>query len=49
VKINPKALIVELEEQKDGVTLEELAEELPESAPRYFSVSRYSLVGSEGD
>ncbi|KZV71650.1 glia maturation factor beta [Peniophora sp. CONT] len=47
VKINKKELIMEEVEQFDNISLDDLAEELPESAPRYVVMS-YELAHDDG-
>nr|GAT60069.1 predicted protein [Mycena chlorophos] len=47
IKINKAKLIMEEVEQFDGVTIEELAEELPENSPRYVLVT-YELTHPDG-
>ncbi|KAI0031822.1 glia maturation factor beta [Vararia minispora EC-137] len=47
VKINKQKLIMEEAEQFDDITMEDLAEELPESSPRYVMLS-YELNHSDG-
>jgi len=47
VKINKRQLIMEVVERFDDTSLEELAEELPEAAPRYVVLS-YDLVHQDG-
>ena len=39
VKINPKKLLVEVEDVQDDVDLEDFKEELPEGSPRFMVVS----------
>jgi len=45
VKVNKQALVVEVEEQNDEITFEELVDELPDSAPRFcvFSAGSWDL------
>ncbi|KAF8350479.1 hypothetical protein F5887DRAFT_1069493 [Amanita rubescens] len=40
VKINRNRLVMELEEKHDDTTIEDLAKELPENAPRFILLSR---------
>jgi len=47
VKINKQKLIMEEVERFDDVSLEDLAEELPEASPRYVVLS-YNLVHNDG-
>jgi hypothetical protein len=47
IKINKQKLIMEEVEQFDSITLEDLAEELPENSPRYVVLS-YELDHSDG-
>ncbi|KAF8643763.1 hypothetical protein AX16_008782 [Volvariella volvacea WC 439] len=47
IKVNKQKLIVEEVEQFDSISIEELAEELPENAPRYVVLS-YELHHSDG-
>ncbi|PCH37838.1 glia maturation factor beta [Wolfiporia cocos MD-104 SS10] len=47
VKINKQKLIMEEVEQFDNITIEDLAEELPENAPRYVLLS-HELNHSDG-
>ncbi|KAI0345317.1 maturation factor [Trametopsis cervina] len=47
VKINKQKLIMEEVEQFDDISIEDLAEELPENAPRYVVLS-YELNHSDG-
>ncbi|KAL0066461.1 hypothetical protein AAF712_006504 [Marasmius tenuissimus] len=47
IKINKQKLIMEEVEQFDNVSMEELAEELPENSPRYVVLS-YELNHSDG-
>ncbi|KAI0256665.1 glia maturation factor beta [Lactifluus subvellereus] len=47
VKINKQKLIMEEVERFDNISLEDLAEELPESSPRYVVLS-YNLVHGDG-
>ncbi|KAF8635497.1 hypothetical protein AX17_003887 [Amanita inopinata Kibby_2008] len=47
VKINKKELVMETEERFDNISIEELAEELPENAPRYVLLS-YQLSYPDG-
>ncbi|KAI0818645.1 hypothetical protein BC629DRAFT_1587993 [Irpex lacteus] len=47
VKINKQKLIMEEVEQFDNISLEDLAEELPENAPRYVVLS-YELAHDDG-
>ncbi|KAF8586550.1 maturation factor, partial [Ramaria rubella] len=47
VKINKQKLIMEEVEQFDSITLEDLAEELPENSPRYVLLS-YELDHKDG-
>ncbi|KAH9981323.1 glia maturation factor beta [Lactifluus volemus] len=47
VKINKQKLIMEQVETFDNISLEDLAEELPEASPRYVVLS-YNLVHSDG-
>jgi len=47
VKINKQKLIMEEVEQFDEISLEDLAEELPENSPRYVVLS-YELNHSDG-
>ncbi|EIM89995.1 glia maturation factor beta [Stereum hirsutum FP-91666 SS1] len=47
VKINKQKLIMEEVEQFDNISLEDLAEELPENSPRYVVLS-YELHHSDG-
>ncbi|KAI0093847.1 maturation factor [Irpex rosettiformis] len=47
VKINKQRLIMEEVEQFDNISLEDLAEELPENAPRYVVLS-YELAHNDG-
>ncbi|KAF8417015.1 maturation factor [Boletus edulis BED1] len=47
VKINKKDLVMEEEDQFDNVSIEELAQELPESSPRYVVLS-YELKHKDG-
>ncbi|TDL24843.1 glia maturation factor beta [Rickenella mellea] len=47
VKINKQELVMEEVEQFDNISIEDLAEELPENAPRYVVLS-YALSHSDG-
>ncbi|KAK7467284.1 hypothetical protein VKT23_004341 [Stygiomarasmius scandens] len=47
IKINKAKLIMEEVEQFDSISIEELAEELPENSPRYVVLS-YELNHSDG-
>ncbi|KAF8831151.1 hypothetical protein HHX47_DHR1000323 [Lentinula edodes] len=47
IKINKQKLIMEEVEQFDNISIEELAEELPENSPRYVILS-HALVHSDG-
>ncbi|KAJ7685365.1 hypothetical protein DFH06DRAFT_1313674 [Mycena polygramma] len=47
IKINKAKLIMEEVEQFDSITIEDLAEELPENSPRYVLLS-YQLDHSDG-
>ncbi|KAL4077137.1 hypothetical protein V8B97DRAFT_1395693 [Scleroderma yunnanense] len=47
IKINKVALMMEEVEQFDNISIEELAEELPENSPRYVVLS-YALEHSDG-
>jgi len=47
VKINKQKLIMEEVDRLDDISLEELADELPESSPRYVVLS-YNLVHKDG-
>ncbi|PPQ91413.1 hypothetical protein CVT25_014301 [Psilocybe cyanescens] len=47
IKINKAKLVLEEVEQFDDITIEELAEELPENSPRYVVLS-YELKHSDG-
>ncbi|KAH7102295.1 glia maturation factor beta [Auriculariales sp. MPI-PUGE-AT-0066] len=47
VKVNKKELILEEVEQFDNISLEDLIEELPETAPRYIVLS-YELKHKDG-
>ncbi|KIO13652.1 hypothetical protein M404DRAFT_12555 [Pisolithus tinctorius Marx 270] len=47
VKIDRNELIMKEEEQYDNISIEELAEELPENSPRYVVLS-YELKHSDG-
>ncbi|TFK72773.1 glia maturation factor beta [Pluteus cervinus] len=47
IKINKRELILEEVEQFDNISIEELAEELPENSPRYVLLS-YELQHSDG-
>ncbi|KIK57641.1 hypothetical protein GYMLUDRAFT_45805 [Collybiopsis luxurians FD-317 M1] len=47
IKINKAKLILEEVEQFDNISIEELAEELPENSPRYVVLS-YALTHSDG-
>lgn len=47
IKINKAKLIMEEVEQFDNITVEELAEELPENSPRYVVLS-YELIHNDG-
>ncbi|KAG6885883.1 hypothetical protein C0993_008402 [Termitomyces sp. T159_Od127] len=47
IKINKSKLILEEVEQFDDISIEELAEELPENSPRYVLLS-YELNHSDG-
>ncbi|KAF9061926.1 hypothetical protein BDP27DRAFT_1300723 [Rhodocollybia butyracea] len=47
IKINKQKLIMEEVEQFDNISIEELAEELPENSPRYVVLS-YALTHSDG-
>jgi len=47
IKINKQKLVMEEVEQFDNITLEDLAEELPENSPRYVVLS-YELNHSDG-
>jgi len=47
VKINKQKLIMEEVDRLDDISLEDLAEELPESSPRYVVLS-YNLVHKDG-
>ncbi|KAI9570471.1 maturation factor [Boletus coccyginus] len=47
VRINKKDLVMEEQEQFDNISIQELAEELPESSPRYVVLS-YELKHSDG-
>ncbi|PSR83099.1 hypothetical protein PHLCEN_2v5903 [Hermanssonia centrifuga] len=47
IKINKQKLIMEEVEQFDNITIEDLAEELPENAPRYVVLS-YELNHPDG-
>ncbi|KAF9246163.1 hypothetical protein BU15DRAFT_58280 [Melanogaster broomeanus] len=47
VKINKAKLVMEEVEQFDNISIEELAEELPENSPRYVLLS-YELNHKEG-
>jgi hypothetical protein len=45
VKINKAALTVEVDQSLEDVTVKQIAEELPESAPRFFAKLIYcSLI-----
>ncbi|THU77811.1 glia maturation factor beta [Dendrothele bispora CBS 962.96] len=47
IKINKQKLVMEEVEQFDNISIEELAEELPENSPRYVVLS-YELNHSDG-
>ncbi|KNZ81976.1 Glia maturation factor beta, partial [Termitomyces sp. J132] len=47
IKINKQKLILEEVEQFDSISIEDLAEELPENSPRYVLLS-YELNHSDG-
>jgi len=47
VKINKQKLIMEQVERFDDISLEDLADELPESSPRYVVLS-YNLIHKDG-
>ncbi|KAF5315932.1 hypothetical protein D9611_005017 [Ephemerocybe angulata] len=47
IKINKAKLIMEEVEQFDNISIEELAEELPENSPRYVMLS-YELTHKDG-
>ncbi|KAG8217855.1 hypothetical protein J3R82DRAFT_6021 [Butyriboletus roseoflavus] len=47
IKINKNALIMEEQEQFDSISIEELAQELPENSPRYVVLS-YELKHRDG-
>ncbi|EEB96210.1 hypothetical protein MPER_04694 [Moniliophthora perniciosa FA553] len=47
IKINKQKLIMEEVEQFDNISIEELAEELPENSPRYVVLS-HELKHSDG-
>jgi hypothetical protein len=47
IKINKQKLVMEEVEHFDSITLEDLAEELPENSPRYVVLS-YELNHSDG-
>ncbi|KIM48622.1 hypothetical protein M413DRAFT_437820 [Hebeloma cylindrosporum] len=47
IKINKAKLIMEVAEQFDDISIEELAEELPENSPRYVVLS-YELKHKDG-
>ncbi|GLB34577.1 putative cofilin/tropomyosin-type actin-binding protein [Lyophyllum shimeji] len=47
IKINKVKLVMEEVEQFDDISIEELAEELPENAPRYVVLS-YELTHKDG-
>ncbi|KZP12569.1 glia maturation factor beta [Athelia psychrophila] len=47
IKINKKKLIMEEDELFDNISIEDLAEELPENSPRYVVLS-YELQHSDG-
>ncbi|KAI9509350.1 hypothetical protein F5148DRAFT_1275283 [Russula earlei] len=47
VKINKQKLIMEEADRFDNISLEDLAEELPEASPRYVVLS-YNLVHEDG-
>jgi len=47
IKINKSKLVMEEVEQFDDISIEELAQELPENSPRYVLVS-YELNHSDG-
>ncbi|KDQ17921.1 hypothetical protein BOTBODRAFT_29232 [Botryobasidium botryosum FD-172 SS1] len=47
IKVNKKQLIMEVDEQFDKITLEDLGEELPENSPRYVVLS-YVLHHADG-
>jgi len=47
IKINKPKLVLEEVEQFDNISIEELAEELPENSPRYVMLS-YELNHSDG-
>ncbi|KAJ3783909.1 hypothetical protein GGU11DRAFT_774817 [Lentinula aff. detonsa] len=47
IKINKQKLIMEEVEQFDNISIEELAEELPENSPRYVVLS-HALVHPDG-
>ncbi|KAF8969598.1 hypothetical protein BDZ97DRAFT_1754443 [Flammula alnicola] len=47
IKINKAKLIMEEEEQFDNISIEDLAEELPENSPRYVVLS-YELKHKDG-
>jgi len=47
VKVNKQKLILEEVEQFDGISLEDLAEELPSQSPRFVVLS-YELTHSDG-
>ncbi|KAF9369071.1 hypothetical protein CPB97_003939 [Podila verticillata] len=46
-KINKDKLLIEMDSEEDAIGLEELAEELPESIPRYIILS-YELKHDDG-
>ncbi|KAN0076934.1 hypothetical protein V8E55_010789 [Tylopilus felleus] len=47
VKIDKRKLVMEEQEQFDNISIEELAEELPENSPRYVVLS-YELKHKDG-
>ncbi|KJA24313.1 hypothetical protein HYPSUDRAFT_39085 [Hypholoma sublateritium FD-334 SS-4] len=47
IKINKAKLVMEEVEQFDNISVEELAEELPENSPRYVVLS-YELIHKDG-
>ncbi|PWN23641.1 glia maturation factor beta [Microstroma glucosiphilum] len=47
IKVDKKKLLMEMEEQFDDVSLEELEDELPENTPRYILLS-YQLSHKDG-
>jgi hypothetical protein len=47
MKINPKALVVEIEDEMTDFNFAQLVEDLPESTPRYLAISYCWKMGDD--